>query len=466
MVLKAEVVEAFAALGITTDTDQVTATKAYKRLALIHHPDRNHGDPTATQRFQQIGAAWNICQRHFDNPSWSHVPEPSATGTKHTHGFTYSFSKDDDIPLDEDELREFYMFMFAETLFNRYSRAKGQRYRYERSGHAGAGVSTFSGGFAESQERQARNAERQMREKEEYEKRKRELELEIEEEERERERIAKKLKADEDRQVTALEHAFQAALAGNSSGVQKSVLDYDLDVSAPRKRGKQTRKQDDVLHHDTLLHAAASHCDETLVMFLIERGAKPTTLNKNKLTPFHAAIQAGNTRVVRFIMERRGKSFEGYHPSKAAPSGRTPLQLAIESRVPAMVELLVKDATTHDVERCWKSETMSEEIREILRSKDLFHLKRWSIRIQHLFCRKNPFANKRSHSKKRRESQRSRSVLRLTVRKKRPGRRNEPKRTVNKLPHKKRHGERQRWNISDWKIIVEHRRKCVRKRCF
>ena len=98
-------------------------------------------------------------------------------------------------------------------------------------------------------------------------------------------------------------------------------------------------------------------------------GARANTLNKELLTPFHASIKAGNTPVVRFIMERRGRSFDGYHPSKAAPSGQTPLQLAIESGVASMVELFVKDATTHDVARCWKTESMAEEIREILRTK-------------------------------------------------------------------------------------------------
>jgi ankyrin repeat protein len=149
----------------------------------------------------------------------------------------------------------------------------------------------------------------------------------------------------------------QAALSGRSAAVQKNVIDFDLDVNAPRKRikqGKQLRKQEDNVQEETLLHAAASYCDETLVMFLVERGtyfisisqysknhgsigAKSLALNKQQLSPFHAAILAGNTRVVRFIMDRRGKSFDGYHPSKAAPSGRTPLQLAIASGITAMV---------------------------------------------------------------------------------------------------------------------------------
>lgn len=34
-----------------------------------------------------------------------------------------------------------------------------------------------------------------------------------------------------------------------------------------------------------------------------------------------------------------------------------------------MVELLVKDATTHDVQRCWEREEMSDEIKNILKTK-------------------------------------------------------------------------------------------------
>ncbi|KAH9483848.1 Chaperone protein DnaJ [Psilocybe cubensis] len=369
MALRPEVLQAFTLLGIDPDADIQVATKAYKRQALLHHPDRNHGDPKATQRFQEIGAAWNICQRHLDNPAWGLSEfQASYTSTKNT----YRFAADDDIPLDEDELHQFYMFMFAETLFGRYTRSKGQRYRYERSGRTGGGIYSFSGGLAKSQERQARNTERQRRENEEYEKRKRELELEIEQEQREHSLLEKRNKADEDRRAKALANAFRAASSGDSASVKNAIIEYDLDVNAPQKRSKGPKKQDTVPHSDSLLHVVAGHCDEKLFMFLIERGANPVALNKAQLTPFHVAIRAGNTSIVQYIMEHRGRAFDVYHPSKASLSGLTPLQLAIESGVPSVVELLVKHATTHDVERCWKSKDCSEEIKEILLKKKGF----------------------------------------------------------------------------------------------
>jgi hypothetical protein len=54
MVLKPEVVQAFQTLGLTPEAEESVASRTYKKLALIHHPDRNHNDPTATERFQEV----------------------------------------------------------------------------------------------------------------------------------------------------------------------------------------------------------------------------------------------------------------------------------------------------------------------------------------------------------------------------------------------------------------------------
>jgi curved DNA-binding protein CbpA len=38
---------------IATDSE---IRDSYKRLALLHHPDKNAGDPEATIRFQEVGS--------------------------------------------------------------------------------------------------------------------------------------------------------------------------------------------------------------------------------------------------------------------------------------------------------------------------------------------------------------------------------------------------------------------------
>jgi hypothetical protein len=63
MVLNPEVTKAFETLELTPDTLEDVAKSTYKKLALKHHPDRNHGDKSATQRFQQVRSSllsWSV----------------------------------------------------------------------------------------------------------------------------------------------------------------------------------------------------------------------------------------------------------------------------------------------------------------------------------------------------------------------------------------------------------------------
>lgn len=45
-------------LGITKDADDKEIKKAYRKLAVIHHPDKNPGDEAAEARFKDIGEAY------------------------------------------------------------------------------------------------------------------------------------------------------------------------------------------------------------------------------------------------------------------------------------------------------------------------------------------------------------------------------------------------------------------------
>lgn len=98
---------------------------------------------------------------------------------------------------------------------------------------------------------------------------------------------------------------------------------------------------------------------------MVHVGADPAALDPSSLSPFHVAILSGNTPVVRHFIslyrnikstDPKYQSFcDGCHPSKATASKgeNTPLQLAIKRENIDVIELLLRDATVHDVEKCW-----------------------------------------------------------------------------------------------------------------
>ena len=51
-------------LGVAEDEeDEAALRKAFRKQSLLHHPDKNPNDPTATARFQKIGQALEMLTR-------------------------------------------------------------------------------------------------------------------------------------------------------------------------------------------------------------------------------------------------------------------------------------------------------------------------------------------------------------------------------------------------------------------
>ncbi|KAJ7231447.1 hypothetical protein B0H12DRAFT_1239926 [Mycena haematopus] len=340
---KPQVVEAFQTLNLDIDVATLEhAAKAYKTQAIRHHPDKNPGDPAATQRFQKLGAAWDTCQRHFEDPE------------------SYVTSASNGPEIDPEDLAYFIV--------------KGSCLR-KQFGNAISAVATIDVPAVKALESFSRLSaylapllrvgpiilvlppiRAAARDKAEYEDRLREFEKQIEKEKRELHRQAMEKSKDEDKRAAAYQQAFHAARAGKAALVMSLVQEYDLDVNGPEKMSKVTsKKADKPTTFQTLLHAACRVCDEGLIIFLLDRGAIPDALNDAKLTPFHVAISCGNVAAVKFFLLRRvhGKQTPGCHPSKVAADGRTPLQLAIASENAEMVTIMTQQATVHDVERCW-----------------------------------------------------------------------------------------------------------------
>ncbi len=47
-------------LGVNRDASAEEIKKAYRKLALQHHPDRNHDNPEAEERFKEASEAYSV----------------------------------------------------------------------------------------------------------------------------------------------------------------------------------------------------------------------------------------------------------------------------------------------------------------------------------------------------------------------------------------------------------------------
>src|ERR1700742_4332169 len=47
-------------LGLQKGADQEALKKAYRKLAMQHHPDRNPGDKAAEQKFKELSEAYDV----------------------------------------------------------------------------------------------------------------------------------------------------------------------------------------------------------------------------------------------------------------------------------------------------------------------------------------------------------------------------------------------------------------------
>jgi molecular chaperone DnaJ len=50
----------YAMLGVTREADEAEIKKAYRKLAMEHHPDRNNGDKAAEEKFKEIAEAYDV----------------------------------------------------------------------------------------------------------------------------------------------------------------------------------------------------------------------------------------------------------------------------------------------------------------------------------------------------------------------------------------------------------------------
>lgn len=72
-------------LGVAKDADLAAVKKAYHKLALKHHPDRNGGSKESEEKFREISAAYSILsddklRRVYDLQRSRPAPQPAPGG--------------------------------------------------------------------------------------------------------------------------------------------------------------------------------------------------------------------------------------------------------------------------------------------------------------------------------------------------------------------------------------------------
>ncbi len=113
-------------LGVSRDADEATLKKAYRRLAMEYHPDRNNGDRTAEARFKEVTEAYEVLRDPQKRAVYDRYGE---AGLKGGAGQAYGFH-----PFDLSEALNIFMRDFGGGAFGGFEELFGVGGRGGRRG--------------------------------------------------------------------------------------------------------------------------------------------------------------------------------------------------------------------------------------------------------------------------------------------------------------------------------------------
>jgi len=70
----------YAALGVPKNADGDSIKKAYRKLAITYHPDKNKGDTESEERFKEISEAYNVLGDEARRAEYDEIRSASASG--------------------------------------------------------------------------------------------------------------------------------------------------------------------------------------------------------------------------------------------------------------------------------------------------------------------------------------------------------------------------------------------------
>jgi len=138
-------------LGLPSDAGQKQIRDAYRRLALLHHPDRNQGSPEAAERMKEINESYAVLSDPVKRREYDEIRQAygsSAYGQfRQTHSDQDIF-KDSDIRQVFEELSRAFGFRGFDDIFRE---SYGAGYRTFEFRGPGAFGRIILGGFGDGQ---------------------------------------------------------------------------------------------------------------------------------------------------------------------------------------------------------------------------------------------------------------------------------------------------------------------------
>ena len=84
-------------LGVSKSSDESEIKKAYRKLAMKYHPDRNQGDADAESKFKEASEAYSILYDKEKRSAYDQFGHAAVDGNSPGGGFDFSSSQFSDI---------------------------------------------------------------------------------------------------------------------------------------------------------------------------------------------------------------------------------------------------------------------------------------------------------------------------------------------------------------------------------
>ncbi|KAG8805439.1 hypothetical protein FRC17_005511, partial [Serendipita sp. 399] len=345
--------DAYEKLGVTQSASLDEVKVAYRKLALQYHPDKNKSSD-ATEKFQQIGAAYSRVRKHLE--------EPEAL-----HPYEWDEGMSDEYEEYEMDL-DFFLFLFREAFTQRGygTREGGPSFRQSESSRE----------FLDRQRRARERAHREREAAERAEQERHQAELKQKEkeaaikaaEDRDKKRKAKKQQREQkkkDTEEAVLEgkresqrkrsQTFEMARAKDTAGVKHRVWAENVDAAGGEFLpgvGADSTAGD---RNETLLHIFSRHGDFDMVKWLLDHiprsDAEAEERDSWDRSPFHIALQRGHIKLLSLFLEKFSPTDESSMPIIEPP--KTPpdftqeyslLRLAMDSVSVQAVNLVMSNS--------------------------------------------------------------------------------------------------------------------------